>query len=212
MKAKSSLLIIAGLLIGGSASALHAQMTIPFATGLGGATTSYGNVTLGTPFQVRSSPFSVTGVGYFDYGGDGLVDAQEVGIYNVGGVLLGSATIPAGVVTTLHDDTRWVTLNTPVLLEANTSYMLAFTTKTGQDYYKQGSKDDPGYATIGSPFILSYGIWFNAGTALAYPAGIYSFTESAIAGNFEGVLIPEPRSAAMILLAACFVVTALRRR
>ena len=118
-------------------------------------------------------------------------------------MLVGSSWVrdhPCWRDATLRDDTRWGALNTPVLLEANTSYMLAFTTKAGQDYYKQGSKDDPGYATIGSPFTLSYGIWFNARTALAYPAGTYSFTQSAIAGNFRGRVILEPGSAAMILL------------
>ena len=60
-----------------------------------------GDVTLGWEFTV-TQPVGITGLGYYDYNSDGLVSSHEVGIFNLSGTLLVSASIPSGTVGELQ--------------------------------------------------------------------------------------------------------------
>src|SRR2546428_765822 len=60
-----------------------------FTTGSVGFSTFF--QTLGWQFATNS-PVTVDGLGYYDFGGDGLVVPHEVGIFDAGGMLLTSTT------------------------------------------------------------------------------------------------------------------------
>lgn len=213
MKSPTLLLLATGVIT--AVSWAPVQAALVFATNPSGALTMFQHVTLGIPFRVEAAPFRVTGFGYFDYLSDGLTDAQDVGIYNLGGVLLASATIPSGSSPPLHDEARWADLNTPVTLEANTSYMLAFTTRTGFDYYEAGF---PGDVTIAPAFSLQstihfYDGWGSGDDNLNYPGTQYSvMTYWPFGGNFEGEVVPEPAAAGFLLGLACLAAGSRRRR
>src|SRR5512135_2603468 len=54
-----------------------------------------GTWTLGYSFSANS-PISVVGLGVYDYLGNGLNVAHDVGLWNASGTLLASTTVPAG--------------------------------------------------------------------------------------------------------------------
>jgi hypothetical protein len=61
---------------------------------------------------------------------DGLVEAHRVGLWRASdGVLLGSVTVPAGTSGKLVGEFRYVTLDSPITLQANMRYTL------GAEYY-----------------------------------------------------------------------------
>ena len=90
--------------------------TIAVIPGVGGFQSHQynGNVTFGWQFTL-SSTVTVTGLGYFDAGNDGLFDSHPVGIFDGNGVLLVSATVPSGTSGTLQEGFRFTTAATTVL-------------------------------------------------------------------------------------------------
>ena len=61
----------------------------------GGQALFVGSGMIGWSFTANSN-LTVTDLGYFDFGGDGLGEAHQVGIWDTGGLLLGSATVQSG--------------------------------------------------------------------------------------------------------------------
>lgn len=88
--------------------------------GLAGLT---GKGTAGWSFNVGSTDITVTTLGLFDAGGDGLVEAHEIGIWTNAGVLLASTTIPAGTTGTLNAGYRYVPIP-PLVLTSGQSYVI----------------------------------------------------------------------------------------
>lgn len=73
-------------------------------------TTSHGgngSTTLGWVFDVNES-ISVTGLGYYDGGSDGLFEEHSVGIFDGSGNLISSSLIPAGVSGQLDGGFRYI--------------------------------------------------------------------------------------------------------
>ncbi len=78
----------------------------------------------GFRFTVGATNLTVTDLGFFDQGGNGLGEAHAVGIYDVGSQqLIVSATLPAGTEAALDGAFRYVPLATPGTLTANTTYV-----------------------------------------------------------------------------------------
>jgi hypothetical protein len=63
-----------------------------------GVTTTRNNVnfTYGYGFQVGATDISVDGLGFYDFGQDGLVTAHNVGLWTNDGALLTSVSVDAG--------------------------------------------------------------------------------------------------------------------
>ncbi len=78
--------------------------------------------TIGWRFSTNST-LIINSLGMFDEGADGLNGAHQVGLWSDAGVLLASATIPAGVAGTLVGVHRYVNI-APVVLPPGT-YRLA---------------------------------------------------------------------------------------
>jgi hypothetical protein len=99
-----------------------------------GTTDNYAG-TLGTDFKVSARPLTVTALGYYDgpnsaaanitgYTADGLNHAHQVGIWDATGALIASVTVPAGTAGTAIADFRYANLGSPIILAANTYYVI----------------------------------------------------------------------------------------
>jgi hypothetical protein len=148
--------------------------------------------TWGEQIQVGNSAVSVTALGIFDYGDDGLVASHPVGLWDASRNLLGSVTVASGTSTTLIGDYRYADLTTPITLSANTIYYL------GASYGANNS--DPsvhsGTATLNPAFTSSGGTYYGGYPDLAFPDGGASWPVQA--ANLEITTVPEPGSLALI--------------
>lgn len=87
----SALAAVAAL---GPAPAQAQSQVLDFATGSGG--TSTGNNSFGWQFTL-STTVTVTDLGFFDNGNNGLVNSHQVGLWNSAGSLLASTTLASGL-------------------------------------------------------------------------------------------------------------------
>jgi MYXO-CTERM domain-containing protein len=78
--------------------------------------------TVGWQFDVLSS-ITVTGLGWYDEGGDGLEVRHEVGIWDPLGTLLASVTLPAGVGAGLVGQFRTLPI-APIVLAPDSGYIV----------------------------------------------------------------------------------------
>ncbi|WP_193566054.1 DUF4082 domain-containing protein [Nitrosomonas oligotropha] len=90
-------------------------------------------VTAGFKFTAESAS-DLSALGYHDEGLDGLFNAHDVGLYDLFGTLLASATVPGGTAGDLIGEYRYVSLSSPYTLTAGTEYVLAAHTTAGDGY------------------------------------------------------------------------------
>lgn len=123
--------------------------------------------TLGWVFDVNQT-ISVTSLGYFDSGSDGLFEEHSVGIFDGSGNLISSTLIPAGVLGRLDGGFRYIEI-TPFFL-APGSYTAA--------------------ATIGSLASdpVSYFGRFTTMSQISIPEGASRYTE---AGTYTSLSYPD---------------------
>lgn len=81
------------------------------------------NVTDGWEFHAQT-PLTVTSLGVFDYGQDGLGSAIPVGLWDEDGDLLAMVTVPVGTVAKERDGFRYVSIDA-VTLNAGRRYVIA---------------------------------------------------------------------------------------
>ncbi|HWX22389.1 MAG TPA: LamG-like jellyroll fold domain-containing protein, partial [Candidatus Binatia bacterium] len=91
-----------------------------------GARDNYSGL-LGGIFLIGSSPALVTHLGYYCTNGQSLNQNHHVGIFSLtdGTVPLASVLVPAGPQTNIVDNYSYIPLDTPVVLAANTPYILS---------------------------------------------------------------------------------------
>lgn len=168
--------------------------------------------TIGTPFTVGSTGKTVSALGYFDDFGDGLVHSHTVGIFDADQNLLVSVTVPAGTGTPLTDGTRWVTLETPLALSAQTSYMLAATLQFTGDEMNLSSDAQVtilnGFALGGLNFA---GYTFVNNSSFSFPDQ-EGLTEYAFGPNMMISAVPEPSAGALGVAALSPLAAWLSRR
>jgi len=80
--------------------------------------------TVGFDFTVGSAPLLVTELGIWDQGQNGLDNQHMVGLWDTSGLLLTSLTIPSGTSSTLDGQFRYISLDSPVLLAANSDFVI----------------------------------------------------------------------------------------
>jgi hypothetical protein len=81
--------------------------------------------TVGYAFTTGPNAIDVTALGFVDWERDGLQAEHQVGIWQVSDHgLVAAVTVPAGTAGTLNGDHRYKTLDMPVRLEANTTYVV----------------------------------------------------------------------------------------
>jgi hypothetical protein len=166
------------------------------------------NSVFGYQFTVGSSALEVTKLGLWDNGQNGFVNAHSIGLWDSGQHLLGSVTVSAGALS--QGTFYYVSLGTPVELQANTSYTIGVTYKSGdQDQLLVGS--GAGLATFSSDVSSSGATKVASSATLVYPT-INLSSSSYIGGSAEYSIapIPEPSTVALLLLGGAFVVRQLR--
>jgi HYR domain/Secretion system C-terminal sorting domain len=78
---------------------------------------------VGWSFTVGANPITLTALGLYDAGNDGLAEAHPVGIWTSAGILLSSTTIPAGTAATLNAGYRYNPI-TSIVLAAGQTYVI----------------------------------------------------------------------------------------
>ncbi len=164
-----------------------------------------GSFSFGYSFSVAGPSLLVTSLGYFDAGGDGLVDAHDVGIFTSTGTLLVRGTVSAGVSDPLLGSFRYTSgLSGSPLLAAG-DYVIAGVTPGAGDAYAafSGSQGAAAGLTYGSP-------QFVGSTVLAFPN---QGDGGSVGGYFGPNFTFESASAVPGPAAAlAFALMALRRR
>ncbi|OJW22004.1 MAG: hypothetical protein BGO49_14565 [Planctomycetales bacterium 71-10] len=197
------------------ATALLLVLTIPCASRAdsiaadftGGPTTighgGNSSTTLGWTFTAESA-VRVAALGYFDEAGDGLAEAHEVGIFDAGGTLLVSATVPSGAGGSLADGFRYVAI-APFVLSAGT-YTIG-------GAIGAAASDPVAYNVSGlasaSPITIPTGAgrYTEAGayTSLSFPDLVYppqAPYDGYFGPNFQFTAVPEPSGLALLALGA----------
>ena len=185
--------ISAALFLSLGALTLHAQIVAVEST-FNPAGTYYSlppDQTYGWRFSVGDTPISVTHLGYFDAGLDGLTDSHQVGIWDSAGTLMTQATVPAGTEGTLVSAYRF-TLAAPATLEANTTYYIGGLSPSASDthimfdapqtYASQITYDRATYSQL---------------TGFASPNTPFSATHGVFGANLQFTPVPEPHHYAM---------------
>jgi hypothetical protein len=164
-----------------------------------------GQWSLGWEFHVLA-PFTVTQLGFYDDGKNGLAEAHDVGIWDPNGNLMVTGTVQPG--DPLVSWWRWTSV-TPVVLLPDTGYVIAGVTGLIDNY----TWDPEGFVT--DPRIQFAVNRYLASAALVYPVSVDPNVSVGFFGpNFsdEGAAIPEPATSALIGGGLLAVVLAFRRR
>ena len=102
----------------------YAQMTQMLHETRDGTRDNYTGV-IGCEFKAGSTNVVVSHLGVYDNSGDGLSHSHTAGIFNSSGsAVLGQASFAAGTGAYLTNSVRWMPLDPPLLLAANTVYVL----------------------------------------------------------------------------------------
>lgn len=190
------LVLLLGLALLAIPSTARAQLGVDFTT-----PSDYNRdaFSLGWSFNVLT-PFSVTALGFYDAGRDGLIQAHDVGLWTAGGSLLASATVIGS--DPLISFWRFASI-TPVVLGVG-SYIIA--ANNGWEAYPLAGPS----GTIFNSNISYDTDRYLQGTTLQFPtttSGTSSANAAWLAANFlvespnhAEEVVPEP--ATMSLLAA----------
>jgi hypothetical protein len=160
---------------------------------------------------------TVSALGYYDDGGDGLMVDHEVGIFDSLGALLFSTTVEAGTGASLIGNFRYASI--PLLsLAANQVFTIAATTGPAEKW-AYGVIDDSITGFVTDPAIEiaqnAARFLYTSGECLEYPTKQFKY--SIYAGpNFlihrdADVVTPEP-AAGLLLGSALGALVLLRRR
>jgi len=203
--------IAAAALIGGSSA--YATPALQGWTG-GSAYTSGGDQLYGWNFNVLDS-ITVSSLGVYDFGSDGLAISHDVGIFRVSdAALMGSTTVPAGLGGTLDGGFRYTGVASFNL--APGAYVIAMTMPVFNNDLQFATTDlgsvvtapEIEYLTSAfdepTPFILSF----------PNPSSNGAFDEGMFGPNFQfdGAAVPDAGSTMGLLAAGLTCLVGLRRR
>ncbi|MDQ2824687.1 MAG: DUF4082 domain-containing protein [Verrucomicrobiota bacterium] len=221
---KKTLLSICGAVVVCSLG-FHAQAnTILADSGTGPTIVGLANSnTYGYDFTVGSTPLTITALGFWDGPsdlltpaiGDGFANVHMIGLWDISGNLLASATMQIGTVDPLLGEFRYSNLLIPtnpgpVILSANTKYVLGagFSASDPDPFKYDVGSFQPTYDPAVSPGKSRY---IGSGTGFGFP------TTSASPGAFVGPNakfnvnnVPESGSALLLMVLAIAVVFVLR--
>ncbi|MBC7784951.1 MAG: PEP-CTERM sorting domain-containing protein [Burkholderiales bacterium] len=169
-----------------------------------------GSFNYGWTFSLAQSE-NVGGLGVWDFGGNGLTDSHPVGIWNSGGSLVATTTVPSGTSADFvasgsgGSGFRFADLSSSVALAAG-SYTVAA-------YFPTGSDQVAGGVTAGNLTSMS-GLTYGqsrqgAAGGLALPGTRVVGDEIAFFGGNFRTVVPEPTSLGLLGAGAAIL---LRRR
>lgn len=125
---------------------------------------------------VAASAVEITHLGFYDSGGDGLLEEHQVGLVETSsGIVVASATIPEGEAATYSNFCRWVELEEPVVLTPGVSYTVAANVfQDGDPWISSGGANYPPsrFSSIISTWTTDFTIsrWQAGTTNIGVPA------------------------------------------
>ena len=193
-----------------AASSLNAAPAITFNPATGTTGTNQ-DQTVGWQFNVLS-PLTVTGLGWYDDGGNGLATGHSVGIWNPSGTLLASILVPAGTVAAL--DGQFRTVSIPDLsLTIGDGYIIG-----GVNFLANTERLAANVAQVVDPRIGFVDATFSqdSGTSLVRPAN-FSVAETGFYGPMFSTVpsssgVPDSGSGVILFGFALASLIAFRRR
>lgn len=195
-------LLSAAVAVAGSASAV-----IAFSP-MGGVGTNNGvGYSLGYSFSIDQPGASLTGLGFYDEGGDGLATSHDIGIYTSTGTLVASATVAAGTSDTLLSGFRYNRNIAGAVLLAPGNYVIATVTGSQDAYLYRAASVNPGAG-------IAYGEnRYVKSPTLAFPTTNYMPEDFGYFGaNFTYEVAPVPEPASIAALGVGVVALVRRRR
>jgi hypothetical protein len=168
------------------------------------------NQTVGWEFDVLSS-VTVTGLGWYDQGLNGLADSHEVGIWNsTGTTLLTSALVAAGTTDPLDGLFRTVGI-TPIVLSPG-EYIVGgenFADNPEQLAFDVPPTTDPRISFVGGEYSL-------IDNTFEFPDNPTGVADCCWGPSFSvaaaGATVPEPANAGVLLAIGILAATLLARR
>lgn len=152
--------------------------------------------TLGFQFSTNRD-ITVTDLGFFDSGQDGLGESHAIGIWNSAGTLLTSSTVPAGTAGTLVNQFRYVSI-APIVLDGGGLFRIGALYATGVDpVIFPGEATD--FAT--DPAVNFLAATFASGNALSDPADTAASLPGYFGPNFlfsTAASVPEPATLGLL--------------
>jgi PEP-CTERM motif len=185
------LIALALVLVSQGPAAADPVLSFNEATGSNGTNNDQ---SVGWQFDVLA-PITVTGLGWFDEGANGLALAHTVGIWDPLGNLLASVVVPAGAVAPLDGQFRTVAI-APLILPAGVGYIVGgenFSANTERLAFDVTQTVDPRITYIDATF-SDTGAGFTRPTQFSVAVtGFYGPSFSV-----EVAAIPEPASLTLL--------------
>lgn len=200
--------VIIAVLLAASPSVASADLWTAHSDSIGAEWNSaaWHDFTLGTKFTVGDTDITVTKLAYADPFDDGLEQDHQVAIWDTSKTELAMVTVPTGTGATLRNGWRWVALDTPITLDANTQYQIG-------GYTGNPIIDPFQWINVGEPFAGTVGDEIASvdtrqhGYAWECP---WDGVTNGIWGNVNMEYVPEP--ATMTLLGLGSIGLLIRRR
>ena len=200
------MIFVAPLLVSGSLLATPI-LTFNTTTALSG---NNANQTVGWEFDVLS-PITVTGLGWFDQGADGLQMAHTVGIWDSAGDLLTSAVVQQGTTDPLDGLFRTAAI-TSVVLMPGTDYIIGgqnFSSNTEQLAFGVPPTTAPSISFVGGEYSGIDNLFERPTSATANTDCCWGPSFSVAPGVTS---VPEPRGTVALLTTGVVLMLLVRRR
>jgi hypothetical protein len=165
-------------------SPLPAYTAVP--SGPYGGAANNGGLNIGHTFDVNFTNIVVTGLGAYNYGGQGLNASHDVTLFDGNHNVIASITVPAGTNVPLMSGYRYQALTNPIILTPGNYTVVA--------YQMNGNNNgSDGYGE-------NYGSGFYGGLNVTKGSGTYSFTSNG-SPDYPNTVVSDNFGSASILFA-----------
>ena len=172
-----------------------------------------GGFVIGNELTIGGVDVAVNFLGVWDQGSDGLAASHQVGVWDAGGALVASTTVPSGTSALLDDSYRYAALAQPIALLAGQTYRIGALYENALDPFNDPWDPDGDGNPANSPAVGD-GVAVTPGAGVATINGDY-FAASAVLANpssFGGgtpgrwgaanalfVVVPEPTTLVLVM-------------
>lgn len=187
----------------------HAQVVAIRSIVGGNDTGSVAGFTYGWKFTLAgSSPLAVTHLGLLDMHASGFLEAHRAGLWDSGGSLLAEAAFDAGESGALENGFRYLSLNTPAVLQPGQTYSIGSWNLSNSDNAITGAH----FTTEYSDEIIFEGAAYSPTSGFEAPQQNVSLSHGYFGPNFKFLApVPEPQECLMFTAAGLAAFGALRR-